>query len=460
MRALAYFRADAQVDRRDPSSVSALSRAFQDFCSARGHNPQGIFADDTASSERARFREMVGTISGSGLAYLVVLREVDDLGDGLEEQVDRLLELDALACQVVCDDSAMPDPLQAAVRSWKAKSPAASRGESIRNGMQARAARGLGLGKPPYGYRIGRSGSLEPVTAEVEVVRTIFELYLDQALGVRSIARQLNERGYRTRRGESWSMVTIRDVLRNHAYIGTYQRFGLRIPSSHPALVSTDEFKRVQDRMRSRSPERRHPRAAPFLLSGLLYCGECGQRMMGVTRYQTWRRKDGERVRGEYRYYQCQSRTNRGQCQYHTRRAAEFEGEVLERLRQMAADGLEGRDAAADSLGGHRQQEETRLRTLERRYVEYVRRAADGAMTLGRLRNAVAGVLMERRAAAGRLALYVGSREQLRQVQRAQELRLGEWDALDVAQRQEVLRTLLSRITVTDEGMELALLGQ
>ena len=460
MRALAYFRADSQATVRDPTSVAALSRAFHDFCSARGHNPQGIFADDSASSERARYREMVENIRASGLAYLVVLREVDDLGDRLEEQVERLLELDALACQVVCDDPAMPDPLQAAVRLWKARSPAASRGERIRDGMQARAAQGLGLGKPPYGYRIGSGGTLEPVTAEAEVVRTIFDLYLDQELGVRSIARNLNERGYRTRRGESWSMVTIRDVLRNHAYIGTYQRFGLRIPASHPALVSADEFKRVQDRMRSRTPERRHPRAAPFVLSGLLYCGQCGLRMMGATRYQAWRRKDGERVRGEYRYYQCQSRTNRGQCQYHTRRAAEFEGEVVERLRQMAADGLEGRDAAADSLGGQRQWEEARLRALERRYVEYVRRAADGAMTLGRLRNAVAGVLAERRAAAGRLALYDGSPDQLQQVQRAQERRLNEWDALDVAQRQDVLRMLVSRITVTDEGMELALLGQ
>jgi site-specific DNA recombinase len=459
MRVLAYCRADTQASGRGPGSVPALTKAFTAFCLSHGHNLQGVIADDAESVERPEYTQMVEGIKSSGLAYLIVLRDVDDLGEGMEEQVGKLLELDALACQVVCDDPEGPDPLKAAVRSWKSKSPAALRGESIREGMQAKAARGLGLGKPPYGYRIGSNGIFETVPSEVEVVRLIFNLYLDQDMGVRSIARYLNEQGYRTRRGEAWSMVTIRDVLRNHAYIGTYQRFGLRIPSSHPAIVSPDEFKRVQDRMRSRSPARRHPKGEPFLLSGLLYCGQCGQHMMGVTRHQSWRRKDGERVLGEYRYYQCQSRTNRGQCQYHTRRAAQLEEHVVESLRGMIADGLGEGVVSAESHGEQRQQEEARLRSLQRRYVEHVRRAVGGSGTLRQLRSVVEGLEAERQAVTGRLALYNGDKEQHLQLQQAQRRRLDEWDSLSVAQRQEVLRTFVSRITVGDDDAQVTLLN-
>ena len=58
-------------------------------------------------------------------------------------------------------------------------------------------------------------------------------------------------------------MVTIRDILRNHSYIGTYHRFGLRIPASHQPIVGADEFKQVQDRMHSRTPRPPTPEGRP-----------------------------------------------------------------------------------------------------------------------------------------------------------------------------------------------------
>ena len=44
-------------------------------------------------------------------------------------------------------------------------------------------------------------------------------------------------------------MVSIRDMLRNRAYVGTYQRLGVRVPGTHAAIVSPEDFRRVQDRM-------------------------------------------------------------------------------------------------------------------------------------------------------------------------------------------------------------------
>jgi site-specific DNA recombinase len=285
-------------------------------------------------------------------------------------------------------------------------------------------------------------------------------MYLDEGLGVRSIALALNQRGVKTRRGREWSMVTIRDILRNHSYIGTYHRFGLRIPSSYEAIVGTEDFRLVQERMRNRSPGRRHAKADPFLLSGMLYCRACGQRMLGVTRHQMWRRKDGERVRGSYRYYQCQSRINRNRCEYRTRRAPELEAEVI-RLVSWPTDETVYVDEGAD---GSKAKEQVvareRLKALSGRYRELVQRAGDGMLTLAQLREALEGVEAERSVVNRRLATVDGNMQQVYAQLEQQRVRLeNEWEQMSPLEQREVLTSLVSRINLSDNGLEVILRG-
>ena len=109
--------------------------------------------------------------------------------------------------------------------------------------MKQRALLGKGLGKPPYGYRNGINGNLEIVDEEAPVVELIFRLYTIRGIGLRLIAQELNGRGLKTRRGGQWNMVTLRDILKNTAYMGTYTRFGLRLPKSHPQIIESSVFR-------------------------------------------------------------------------------------------------------------------------------------------------------------------------------------------------------------------------
>jgi hypothetical protein len=120
-------------------------------------------------------------------------------------------------------------------------------------------------------------------------------------------------------------MVSIRDILRNRAYLGTYSRFGVRVPGSHPSLVLSEDFRMVQDRLNARRTSYAPRVASQFLLSGMAHCGHCGNKLIGVSRKQSWKRQSGEKVSNSYRYYQCESRTNQSVCNYHTRRALETE---------------------------------------------------------------------------------------------------------------------------------------
>lgn len=70
------------------------------------------------------------------------------------------------------------------------------------------------------GYTKGKDGILQVVPEEAEVVRKIFELYV-QGNGVRKIKRYLEEHGIQTVTGKTeWSTSTIDRMLSNEKYIG------------------------------------------------------------------------------------------------------------------------------------------------------------------------------------------------------------------------------------------------
>ena len=70
------------------------------------------------------------------------------------------------------------------------------------------------------GYTKGPDGVLQIVPEEAEIVRKIFELYI-QGNGVRKIKRYLEEHGIKTVTGKSeWSTSTIDRMLSNEKYVG------------------------------------------------------------------------------------------------------------------------------------------------------------------------------------------------------------------------------------------------
>jgi DNA invertase Pin-like site-specific DNA recombinase len=92
-----------------------------------------------------------------------------------------------------------------------------------RAALRAKSARGERAGQVPYGRRLSGNGprsrkrglptGLEPDQAEVATIALMVEL---RAAGrsLRAIARELDRRGHRTKRGKPWRQSTVHDVLR------------------------------------------------------------------------------------------------------------------------------------------------------------------------------------------------------------------------------------------------------
>jgi site-specific DNA recombinase len=337
--------------------------------------------------------------------------------------------------------------------------------------MRRKAVKGEVLGRPPYGYRVGSRRRLDLVPEEAVVVRYIFRLYLQEGLGIRRIARCLNQEDVKTRRGGNWSMVSIRDILRNRTYLGTYSRFGVRVPGSHPALISSDDFRRVQDCLMARRSSYSAPQAAPFLLSGLVYCGYCDNKMIGVSRRQSWKRqKDGSVAEASYRYYQCQSRTNQSICDYHTHRADDLESDVRGQLSTLDLDGGRAfrqagdQDAVFAESKEEREEMRRRLTQLDKRLERHMDAAARGRLSREKLQSLGIALSTERLEVEGRLLAAERRVEEQASVaarRRAQEqalLRLCDrWESLDFPSRRLLLRDVVDRIIVADDGIQVLL---
>ena len=241
--------------------------------------------------------------------------------------------------------------------------------ERYRRGKLYRARQGeIPFWKTSYGHRRvvpadGGPAKIEIFEPEAEIVRFIFDAYVDKGRSIRQIAFDLLERGIPSPTGKPiWGTSTITRLLNNEAYIGTvyynrrehYDGAGPRgarnrktrsrerpreewIPIPVPAIVGPDTFARVKQVSRDNS--KWNPRGAEWgvwLLRGLIECGHCHlgcncHRMRG--RNGTW-----------HRYYYCRGhdplRTSagNGRCPERNIRADELDEYVFAQVRQALLD--------------------------------------------------------------------------------------------------------------------------
>jgi hypothetical protein len=464
VKAVAYYRARAP-GAKAAHPAADNEQAFAALCARLSYHPAASFVEKDGVP--SAFADLVDFVRHEGSGVIVAIPSLDVFGGKAHDPALAVLELETLGAkvQLMATGQAIDLGKMLAAQSSRAGKPPGL-GERITSAMYKRAVKGEGLGKPPYGYRIGQSRKLEIHQPEAEAVRLIYQLYTQRNVGIRLIARHLNEHNIPTRRGGKWSMVTIRDILRNRAYLGTYTRFGVRVPGSHPAVITPDMFRWAQSKLEERKPRRKNGQAEPYALSGLVYCGYCNNRMVGVTRKQTWtRRKDGSKKEKQYRYYQCQSRTNQSVCQYHTHRSDLLESNVLTFLSNRAPEletMREKRPPSAAAIQRERMRLEAARARADRKLRHLLRLVSTGKLAYQRFKETGDKLIAERRAAqdairrasAARPAGLAASGQQTAEAIRGL---VSGWTGMDTSARRAVLGGLIEKIIVFDDRTDIHL---
>ena len=173
--------------------------------------------------------------------------------------------------------------------------------ERLKFGFRQSVEKGIVLGNDSiWGYR-KEQGKLVIVEEEAEMVRIIFDLYANQNLGVRAIAKVLNESGYRNTSGNPFSYSSIRGIIGNPKYKGFYcgnKTHKVHFLSNEIAYVPQDEWVMYEDhekvppivsaelwdRANKKLKERSEKMASSdktsyqnkYLYSGKIVCGEHG----------------------------------------------------------------------------------------------------------------------------------------------------------------------------------------
>jgi site-specific DNA recombinase len=154
----------------------------------------------------------------------------------------------------------------------------------------------------------------------------MFREYIDGVHGFNGVAKALNREGVPTARGKTlWHRVTIRQLLANPVYMGTFyanrvksegvglNRFKSKedrirvikrpmedwIPVLVPPIVDAQTFERVQQLATAASTRQKESAKTSYMLSSLVVCGRCGGSMHGVN--GPW----GNSGRKRRRYYYC-----------------------------------------------------------------------------------------------------------------------------------------------------------
>ena len=383
-------------DRQDVDlSVAAQLRALRDYADKNGYVVTREYVDEAESgrvADRPQFRLMLDAATADDAPFEEILVwKFSRFTRKREHAVAFKSMLRRRGVRVVsitehADDSPTGKLMEAIIESVD-EFYSANLAEEVTRGMREAASRGFWVSTfAPYGYKKVKvqDGAKERPKLELDppadaVVRRIFQMAL-KGHSVLDIVRTLNDEGIPTRNGGRWLKNTVHGMLGNEAYMGTLvwgkrtksKAPPVRVEGAVPAIVSAEEFGRVQELLRSRAPKVEHPRrvSSPYLLSGLVRCESCGRNLTAA-----------EAKSGKYAYYVCQSLLKRGKeaCVTPRLNARRFEETIISQLRDHILTESNIRDLVRlldEEMDGVAREQREKLQSVEAELEEVRRKLA------------------------------------------------------------------------------------
>ena len=220
---------------------------------------------------------------------------------------------------------------------------------NVKMSMNAKARSGEAITGRLLGFKL----KLNPLTQkndlvidenEANIVREIFDLYLNHNKGLKAITTVLNQKGYRTINQKPFSVYGVKYILNNPVYKG-YVRFNnhqnwavqrrsgksdkndvILVKGKHEAIISEEVFDQVHEKLASKSFKPGRPIGGDFYLRGLIKCPECGNNMVCRRTYYKTKKSEERTIK---RYYICSLFNRSGSSACHSNA---INAEVIERV--------------------------------------------------------------------------------------------------------------------------------
>ena len=178
--------------------------------------------------------------------------------------------------------------------------------ENVTRGMTENALEGKWAGGiVPLGYKLDEQHHLIIDEPKAAIVRKIYQLALE-GHNQKYIIDELNKHHYTNSAGRPFGYNTLRTILQNEKYTGTFIWRDIRKENFIPVIIERPMFEAVQKHLQFRKKNKIRSCNEDFHLTGKLFCGKCGSKMVGIS---------GTSKGGSiYYYYACTSHLKK-KCQ-------------------------------------------------------------------------------------------------------------------------------------------------
>ena len=303
VRVALYIRVSGEEQKIKGLSLEAQQERLEAYAREQGWLITGIYIDAAKTArknlhKRAEFQRMMEAVKRDEIDLLLFCR-LDRWFRSVADYYKVMEILDAHGCgwkttDEEYDTTTANGRLYINVKLSIAQNEADICGERIDVVFDSKIAHGTVVsGSCPFGYKVSKEKRLEIVPEEAGIVQDAFSFF-------ESNVSQLGTVKYiRETYGVNWCTATFRRMLSETLYTGIYDRGGRRNENFCPAIISKEQFDRVQILL-SRNA-RSTPSGRVYIFTSIVKCTECDHNLVGL------------QTKGIF-YYRCNQHFQRGRC--------------------------------------------------------------------------------------------------------------------------------------------------
>lgn len=306
IRVAAYCRVSTASDEQ-LISLEAQKAHYEDYIKSNDEwEYAGLYYDEGVTGTKKECRD--GLLSlvedcEKGLIDLVITKSISRFSRNTTDCLELVRKLLDLKVTVIFEKEnlntgTMESELMLSILSSLAESESVSISENSKWSVQKRFQNGTFIiGYPPYGY-MNLNGEMVIVPEQAEVVKQIFADTL-AGKSTHVIAKELNDKGVKSKKGGKWSPGAINAIIRNEKFTGdaifqktyTDSRFTRHTnygecdqylcEGHHEAIVNHEIFEKANEVLNQRGKEKGNGENTQryqnrYGFSGKIKCGECG----------------------------------------------------------------------------------------------------------------------------------------------------------------------------------------
>ncbi len=279
-----YVRVSTEGQAEEGYSIEAQKKMLEAFCVSKGYDSFEFYIDPGFSGsniDRPALTALIRDIENGRISHVAVYK-LDRLSRSQKDTlylIEDVLNKNDVGFISLTENMDTSTPIGRAMLGIISAFAQLER-ENIkirtRMGMRERVKGGLwmGGGKIPFGYDYDPIKGILTPNDDAETVRRIYDMFLS-GYSPNRIAQEI---------GLKYEKLVVQ-ILKRKTNIGVIQYKGEEYEGGHEAIVSREIYDRAMAEFEKRRRGIRDD--SPHLLSGLVFCGECGARM----RYQKWGKK-------------------------------------------------------------------------------------------------------------------------------------------------------------------------